>query len=592
MGKFLLGVLTGAVLIVLFGIIGFFAVASLRARPADVADGSTLILHLKGDVPEVPPVQVNLPFLPGRDRVTVQQVWAMLRRAAVDPRIKAVVLEPEDLEIGWAKMQEIHTDLEQFRKSGKPLVAYLKAPGLREYYVATAASKIYLPPAELLNVKGLGFELMYFRNTLNKLGVEVDVEHAGKYKDYGDMFTRTSMSPETKEVMNSLADNLFGDLVGTIARARNKTPEAVKALIDNGPFLAKDAKQNRLVDELRFEDEVFGETARAIGRKDLKKIGEREYSQASDASAGMKTDDRIAWVTAEGSITRGSADSDGDNGIESEAFDRILSRVSRDSHVKAVIVRINSPGGEVMASDDLWRAMNDLSKKKPVVISMSDDAASGGYYMAMSGDPLVAYPGTITGSIGVVFGKPNLHGLYDKLGINKDSVARGRFARIDSDYESLDSAGRQKLREGIDSEYEDFVSKVSAARHKPPEQVRPLAEGRVWLGSQAKDNGLVDELGGIDKAIEIAKVKAKIPSGSRVGLTLYPAKRTLMDVLFRSSDDETDLKAMAAIAGLDSVSPLRKIFTDSNLRVAADGRLRVWMRGGMLRMMPFAINFR
>jgi protease-4 len=589
MGKFLLGVLTGAVLIVLFGIIGFFAVASLRARPVAVADGSTLILHLKGDLPEVPPIEVNLPFLPGRDRVTVQQVWAMLRRAAADPRIKAVVLEPENLEIGWAKMQEIRADLEQFRKSGKPLVAYLKAPGLREYYIATAASKIYLPPSELLNVKGLGFELMYFRNTLSKLGVEVDVEHAGKYKDYGDMFTRTSMSPETKEVMNSLADNLFGDLTATVARARNKTPEEVKALIDNGPFLAKDAKQAGLVDDLRFEDEVFGETAKALSQKDLKKVGERQYAQVSDSSAGVKIDDRIAWVTAEGSISRGSADSDGDNGIESEAFDRILNRVSRDSRVKAVIVRINSPGGEVMASDDLWRAMNDLSAKKPVVISMSDDAASGGYYMAMSGDPLVAYPGTITGSIGVVFGKPNLHGLYDKLGITKDSIARGRFARIDSDYESLDSPARQKLRDGIDAEYEDFLSKVSAARHKPADQIRPLAEGRVWLGSQAKDNGLVDELGGIDKAIEMAKTKAKIPASSRIGLTLYPAKKTLTDVLFRQSDDESDLRAgndlqaLAGLAGRAPVSPLRKIFADS--------RLRVWMRGGMLRMMPFSINF-
>ena len=588
MGKFLLGVLTGAVLITLFGVIGFFAVASLRSRPATVADGSTLILHLKGEVPEVPPVDFNLPFLAGRNHVTVQNVWAMLRRAAVDSRIKAVILEPEGVDIGWAKMQEIRADLELFRKSGKPLVAYLKAPGLREYYLASACSRIYLPPSELLNVKGLGFEIMYFRNALNKLGVEVDVEHAGKYKDYGDMFTRTSMSPETKEVLNSMADGFFGDLVATIAKARHKTEDEVKALIDKGPFLARAAKEAGLIDDLRFEDEVFTEVAKTLHATELKKVGEHEYAGVTDASAGLKIDDKIAFVAAEGTITRGSADSDGTGGIESEVFNRILARVAKDTQVKGVVVRINSPGGEVMASDDLWRAMNELSRKKPVVISMSDDAASGGYYMAMSGDPIVAYPNTITGSIGVVFGKPNLRGLYDKLGVSKDSVSRGRFARIDSDYEGLDSAGRQKLREGIDSEYEDFVAKVAASRHKTAAEIRPLAEGRVWLGEQAKGNGLVDELGGIDRAIEVLKSKAGIPASSKVGFVLYPGKKTLTDFLFRSSDAGAEALAGAVLnspmAAASGIEPWNRILRDS--------RMRVWMRGGMLRMMPFSISFR
>ena len=585
MGKFLLGLGTGAVLVVLFGIIGFFALASLRAKPAAIAEGSTLILHLTGDVPEVPQVEINLPFLAGRNHLTVENVWAMLRRAAVDSRIKAVILEPDGVEIGWARMQEIRADLAEFRKSGKPLIAYLKAPGLREYYLATACSRIYLPPAEVLNVKGLGFELMYYRNTLNKLGVEVDVEHAGKYKDYGDMFTRTSMSAETKEVLGAVADGWFGDLVATIAQARNKTPEEVTALIDQGPFLARKAKEAGLVDDLKFEDEVYSELAKTLKAKELKKVGEREYAAVPDGAAGLKIDDRIAFVAAEGEITRGSAESDGEGGIESEAFDRILARVAKDTQVKGVIVRINSPGGEVMASDDLWRAMNELSRKKPVVISMSDDAASGGYYMAMSGDPIVAYPGTITGSIGVVFGKPNLRGLYDKIGISKDSVSRGRFARIDSDYEALDAAGRQKLREGVDSEYEDFLSKVATARHRTVEQIKPIAEGRVWLGEQAKANGLVDELGGIDRAIELVKRKAKIPASSKVGFVLYPGKKTLMDLLFRGAETEARAAVVRQAVGIpEELEPLRKVLKDT--------RARVWLRGGMLRMLPFSINFR
>ncbi len=580
MGKFLLGLLTGAVLIVLIVVIGGFALASLRAKPAAIADGSTLILHLQGDVPETPPftVMASIPFLQSRKSVTVENIWSMLQRAAADSRIKAVVFEPEGATPGWAKMQEIHADLEQFRKSGKPLIAYLKAPSVREYYMASACSKIYMSPVDLLDLKGIGFELMYFKNTLDKLGVHVDVEHAGKYKDFGDMFTRTSMSPETNEVMSSLADEIYGDLVNTIAKGRGKDPAAIRTIIDNGPFLARQAKANGLVDELRYEDEALGELKTALHQTELKKITEQEYADAPVGAAGRN---KIAFVVAEGTISRGNPDSTGVSGLESEAFDAMLTRVADDSTIQGVIVRIDSPGGEVAASDDMWRAMNELHRKKPVVISMSDDAASGGYYMAMSGDPLIAYPGTITGSIGVVFGKPNLHGLYDKLGITKDYVSRGRFARIESDYESLTDAERMKLREGIDSDYEDFVAKVAASRKKPVSAIEPIAQGRVWLGDQAKANGLVDELGGIDRALEMIKAKSGIPAGNSVNLVLYPPKRSIIDLLFHSNNSDAEADAMLSGVGLE---PLRTAWHDASLRV--------WMRGGMLRMMPFTIRIR
>jgi protease IV len=580
MGKFLLGLLTGAILVVIVLVIGAFAVASLRAKPASIADGSTLILHLQGDIPESPGVDissVSLPFLQSRTPVTVENVWSMLRHAAADSRIKAVVFEPEATSPGWAKMQEIRADLEQFRKSGKPLIAYLKAPTAREYYMASACSKIYMSPVDLLDLKGIGFELMYFKNTLDKLGVHVDVEHAGKYKDYGDMFTRTSMSPETNEVMSSLADIIYGDLVNTIAKGRNKDAAAMRAIIDNGPFLAKQAKANGLVDELRYEDEAFGELKTTLRQSELKKITEQEYVNSPALGAAK---DKIAFVVADGTITRGSPGSTSVSGLESETFDKMLGRVANDSTVKGVIVRIDSPGGEVAASDDMWRAMNELHKKKPTVISMSDDAASGGYYMAMSGDPLIAYPGTLTGSIGVVFGKPNLHGLYDKLGITKDYVSRGRFALIESDYTSLTDAERAKLREGIDSDYEDFLAKVAAARRKPVSAIEPIAQGRVWLGAQAKANGLVDELGGIDRALDMVKAKAGIPSGDQVNLALYPPKRSLFDLLLHPNPD-ADADAMLSGVGL---APLKTAWHDASLRV--------WMRGGMLRMMPFTIQIR
>jgi protease-4 len=579
MGKFLLGLVTGVVLIVLILVIGVFAAASLKSKPPTVADGSTLILRLSGDVPEKPAIDFSIPILAEKTTVTVENVWSILRHAATDSRIKAVVFEPEDAGVGWAKMQEIRADLIEFRKSGKPLYAYLKAPATREYYMATACSKIYMSPSDTLNLKGIGLGLMYFKNTLDKLGVQVDVEHAGKYKDFGDMFTKTSMSPETKEVMNSLIDDLYADLLDTVAKGRGKDVATVRAIIDDGPFLASQSKSKGLVDELRYEDEMFGELKTALHQTELKKIADHDYVNVPDTAAG--TQDKVAFVVGEGDITRGDPDSDNDTGIASEQFDKMLAKVGNDSSIKAVIVRIDSPGGEVTASDDMWRAMNELKKRKPMVISMSDAAASGGYYMAMSGAPIVAYPGTETGSIGVVFGKPNLHGLYDKLGITKDYVSRGRFALIDSDYQSLSDPERQKLREGIDAAYKDFVDKVAAGRHKTPAQIEPVAQGRVWLGDQAKSNGLVDELGGIDRAIQLVKQKAGIPTTAPVNLVLYPAKRSIFDLLMHSAGADSEADSMLSKAGLE---PLRAVLHDD--------RLRLWMRGGMLRMMPYAIEFR
>jgi len=281
---------------------------------------------------------------------------------------------------------------------------------------------------------------------------------------------------------------------------------------------------------------------------------------------------RVALVLGEGDIVRGSSSDNGadETNLTSYGFDKLLKQVANDSTIKGVVVRIDSPGGEVTASDDIWREMNLLSKKKPTVISMSDTAASGGYYMALTGDKLVAYPGTLTGSIGVVFGKPNLHGLYDKLGITKDGIQRGKHADIDSDYTPLTPDEREKLKEGIDESYQDFVSKVANARQRAFGEIEPLAQGRVWLGSQAKANGLVDELGGLDTAIELVKSKAKIPAGEQVSVVTYPPRHSILDVILKRSQDEDVLVS----------------------RVLGRMPVRAWMKGGFLRIMPFQVEVR
>ncbi len=574
MVKFFLGLATGVALVFITIILLFFAAVRYREKPPEIADNSVLVIRLSGDVPEKAPIELP-DFLDGTPAVTVPGVWTNLKKAAADSHIKAAVVETEGLSAGWAKLEELRGDLAQFRKSGKPVYAYLRTPSGRDYYVATAADKIYLGPSDPLMLKGLRAETMYFRKTLDKIGVTVDVEHAGKYKDFGDMFTRSDMSPETKEVMNSLLDGLYGNFVTRIAEGRKRLPEDVRAIIDRGPFTAMQALDAGLVDELRFEDQMWGELRDALHlNAEPHKVPFDRYMKVTPESVGQRGRNRIAIIVGQGDIVRGNP---GDNAADesnltSYGFDKLLDQIARDTYTKAVVVRIDSPGGEVTASDDIWRHMNLLSKKKPTVVSMSDVAASGGYYMAMTGDPIVAYPGTLTGSIGVVFGKPDLHGLYDKLGVTKDGVQRGRHADIDSDYTPLTAEERAILRQGIDESYADFIGKVAAARRRKPQDIEPVAQGRVWLGSQAKTNGLVDELGGLDTAIDLAKKKAGIPASEQVSVVMYPARRTIFDLLFKRPQEDVLESQLSAVFG-------RMPF-------------HAWMHGGMLRIMPNWIEVR
>jgi protease-4 len=576
MKKFLLGLLCGIVLAGLAGVI--FVVSLVRfadTRPA-VTDGSTLVVTLEGELPEKPPLEIPLAIFEGQAPITVRDLWSTLRRAASDSRINAVVIAPRNLRIGWAKMQEVRESLVAFRKSGKPVYAILRMPGLREYYIATGADKIYTSPEDYLDVKGLRIEAMFFKNTLDKVGVQMDAVHAGKYKDAFDTFTRNSLSPESREVYNQILDHFYGSLAGAIASGRKKSIEEARAVIDKGPFVAKAALANGLVDVLAYEDQVFGDLKDRLKSDSIKRVGHRDYMRAIGAEEGRT---KIALVVGEGTILPGSAPGGigQDDGITPGSFGRLLRRVREDGSIKGVIVRVDSPGGDAIASDDLLHEMKELSQRKPTVISMGDVAASGGYYMAVTGDPIVAYPNTLTGSIGVITARLNLKSLYDKLGVQKEILSRGRFAELDSDYKPMTPEERAKLMESIDSTYRGFVGRVAAGRKKTYEQVQELAQGRVWLGAQAKGNGLVDELGGLDKAVELVRQKAKIGAAERIVLVPYPPKRSLFDVLMSRPDESSMVEAQA-----------RRVLN----RVSGIDWLRAALAGGVLTLMPVQIDVR
>lgn len=517
MRAFLWGLISGAALAAAVGLaVGAYWVRSSGRAPA-VPAGATLVLKLSGAVPEKYPFELAWPGNPPRV-LTTFGVWDALRKGAADGRIRALVVEAGGLAAGWATLAEIRSCIAAFAKSGKPVTAYLSGASARDYYVASAAGRIVMPPSDVLNLKGLRAELLYARGALDKLGITPEFEAIGKYKDGADTLTRAGMSAETREVVNGILDQRFADLVAAIAAGRKMEPAAVRALIDEGPFLAAEARDRRLIDGTAFRDEVFPPDQERL------RVAAADYQRVPAISLRLAGPHRIAWLVAEGDIFRSSVPGVTGDLLAPAEFQETVRRVGRDKRIRAVVLRINSPGGDAIASDQMLRELQLLARQKPLVVSMSDVAASGGYALAMAGAKLVAYPETVTGSIGVFFGKLNLEGLYSKLGVEKQILSRGRFATIDADTTPLSPEERAKLRRSLEQVYGHFVRQVAEGRKRPAAEIEPLAQGRVWLGIEAHANGLVDALGGIDRALELARVEAGLAPAAPIAIEVYPER--------------------------------------------------------------------
>ncbi len=578
MKKFLLGIVAGFVIAGVTAVVLFFAAVKFARRAPAPPEAAWLSLRLGGDLPELQPLVLPLPALESKAPLTVGEVWSALRRAARDPRIKGVLLRPQRMATGWGKLEEIRTGIEEVRKAGKPVHAWLASPGTREYYLASAADRISMAPEDVLDLRGLRVEAMYVKGTLDKLGVEVEVEHAGKYKDAGDMFTRTGMSPETREALNAILDDQYERLCQTLAASRKSSPEKIRALIDGGPYVAPKAVSAGLIDELVYEKDAVQKLEESAAGKEKGKVTElaaRDYVRIPPDAKGKRVR-QVALLVAQGGILRSApAELFGEQqAITPKGIEQQAKLIEKDPSIRGVIVRVDSPGGDAVASDEILEHLKRLSKKKPVVFSMSDVAASGGYYMAMTGDPIVAYPGTITGSIGVIYGKANLHGLYGKIGINKEILKRGQFADLDSDFQKLTPEGRARLRETIDFIYAGFLKRVSEGRRKKVEEIEPFAQGRVWSGQRALHHGLIDATGGLDAALRLLRRKAGIADDEMVRLVVFPSPRSWFDIWFRPApsdesawDAETALLARRLPAGL---AP--------------------WLAGGFLRVLPYQIR--
>jgi len=586
--------ISGIVLgLILIGFIGLAIIISIfRGSPPSIRDNSVLALKISGPLPDYVPDDPIRRILGGQPQ-SLSSLMTQFRKAKADKRIKAILLDVDASDIGWAKTEEIRGAIEDYRASGNPVYAYMEMGLNKDYYVATACDKIYVAPPGELFITGLAADVMFFRGTLDKLGIYPDIYQIGKYKSAGDTFTQKKMTDAHREFMNSLLDDLFAHYVDGIAKGRAKSPEDVKKLIDGAPYTAAQAKDAGLIDGAAYREDVEKELKKRLNYRDndeLRIVKASDYRQISQESLGLNKGEKIAVVYAAGDITSGRSTfgGSGEETIGSDSLSKTLDEVRDDKTIKAVVLRIDSPGGSGLASDIIWRSVESLKKKKPVVVSMSDVAASGGYYISAGANKIVAEPSTITGSIGVVGGKPVVKGFYDWIGVTNEYVLRGNNAGMFRESEKFSDTERSKFQEFLAKTYDDFTSIVAKGRSKDQKYVDSIGQGRVWTGRQGKDNGLVDEHGGLDRAIELAKQLANIPADRGVQRIIRPQIPSFFEQLMSNSSDDDEVQAKTKeqetmLAALPE--DVRHVFHYAQL---LDGV----KRGDVLYLLPFELRIR
>ncbi len=495
-----------------------------------VPEGSYVLLTLENDYPEEPPDDLIGRFIRSGSMPLIELI-GLIRDARKDPRVAGMVVRIRPLQIGWAKAQDVRDALAEFRASGKTLIAYLEQEFTQcalEYYIASAAEKIYLPPGGGAPLNGLAAQYVFLGGVWEKLDIEMQVEKIREYKTAGDMIAAKEMSPYHREMANSLLDSVFAQLVEVIAQARDLSPDAVETAIDRSPSTPEEFASLRLADGAKFLDELRRELVGA----DREFVPAEDYRQAAPLERAKR---KIAVVYGVGAITVGESGGSvwAEQAMGSDTITEAFRLAAADKDADAIVFRIDSPGGSALASDLIWRATQDARAMKPVVVSMSDVAASGGYYSAAGASRIVAQPATLTGSIGVVMVKPNVAGFLARLGVNTTTLARGKLARMLSFTTSVTEAERARLLSSINYIYDTFLTRVADGRHLSREQVDEVGRGRVWTGQQAQSVGLVDELGGFTAAINAAKSLVGIPEGEPVELVFYPRRRPLLERLAR-----------------------------------------------------------
>ena len=550
--------------------VGFIAaIAALgngeKATP-ELERGSYLVLDLSTNITDAPP-PIDFGALTGGREETLQlrTITRALHAAAKDSRIAGVFvtggLAPAGFGSGYAALKEVRAALLDFRASGKPITAYMTYADTKDYYIASAASDVALDPYGVIAMAGLATEPMFFAGAFEKYGIGVQVTRVGKYKSAVEPYTRKDMSPENREELQKLLGDIWAGVLADIAPSRGLTVAKVQAIVDSeGLIRPEAAKAGKLVDRLAYRDEVYDDlkakTGRAGSKEPFKQINLPDYAKIAkdivDApkrkaagAANYSGHARIAVVYAEGEIVDGEGDNDNIGGSK---FSRELRKLRQDDDVKAVVLRVNSPGGSASAAETIQREIRLMRKVKPVVVSMGAYAASGGYWISTYSERIFAEPTTITGSIGVFGVQFDIKKLANDFGVTFDSVKTGKFADAitisrPKTYEELAVVQRM-----VDWIYGEFIAKVAEGRKLPRAKVEEIAQGRVWSGVEAKQLGLVDELGGLDAAVAFAAQKAGL--GTNYRLTEYPRQKELIEAIQEYIGKVVPDNAHAASSGI------------------------------------------
>ncbi len=534
-----------ALIVVFAGMVGtgaFILFITLSNETPDVDSGSVLMCDLRSGLSEMPERSIR-DHLFGRRPVNITETVRLLRYAADDSRVDRVVLRVGGLErIGWGGSAEIRDALQVFRDAGKPVDAFIETAGDLSYYIAAAAGHIYLAPGGVLAVDGLYAEVQFLKNLFAKVNISFEAVTAGKYKSYPEPFLNDTISDAYRMQIDHLLDGRFDTYVEAIALGRTMSPVDVVKAIDEGPYLvAPAAEEAGLVDSLLFWKDY--ELWRGIDEDGDAPLLTLEEYRDSGVLPGDDARHTIAVVYVVGEIMPGESREGLNSTVAgSESVVDEIDKAAEDDDVEAIVLRVSSPGGSVLASDAIWRAVERAKELKPVVVSMGDVAASGGYWISSGADEIVADATTVTGSIGVFALRPVWNELFEGAGVGVEEFTRGRNAAIFRSAKPWSDDHRRVLRRSIEKNYSDFLRRVSDGRGLTVEEVDEIAGGRIWLGTEALDNGLVDRIGGIVEAVGIAREHAGISPSDEVGLRIYPEEKSLLDQI---RDGDFNLRAFA-----------------------------------------------
>lgn len=527
------------------------------AKKAEAKPTEAQIAHISLDesIPESPQPTGLL----GEQDDNLRMVQERIEKAGKDAKIRALFLKFGGESIGWGKANELRIAINKYKKSGKKVYAIMEEAAGPGYVLATAADEIVLPPSGWLMLTGMRMEVSFYKNLLDKLGVKADILQVGNFKGAAEPYTRDSMSEQLKSQLSSVLDDLYDQMIGIIAESRRIEATKIRELIDNGPYSAEDAKKAGLIDRVEYSTDLRDRLKKELnvdklvfkmnyGRRDvdaeldglaglMKIMSSLSHHHKKDSTAsGFNMKPKLALIYASGPIMTGKSESSfGESTIGSDTLVKAIREAGENNKVVAVVLRVDSPGGSALASDLIWHELRRI--KKPIVVSMGNTAASGGYYISMGANKIFAEPGTITGSIGVVGGKVALRGLFEKVGVGTEVIARGKNSGILSIDTPFTVSERDAFQRMLNDIYKQFTTKAAEGRNMPIENLEKLAGGRIWTGRQAKANGLIDEVGTLEDAIAAAKTLSNMKPDDAYDLEILPKAPTAFEAIFGDIDD-------------------------------------------------------